>query len=269
MSALRKAPSGRVYAGTRVNWGAWMKVGSIHLYDLLPVNQFDTVMPWQMLSLNSPLLWQLDTPSLEQCRLFNIRYLVAPPNLNLPDFYHLMLSTPSYVLYQADSGGYMQLGRIASIAPMKSSEELFRSNGAWLDSSDPALGRFIAYLPPGGESYSKLTTMVDSSASAGQPSSLGSIADEVMTPNSFSAHVTASSSAVLIIKATYHPNWHLTVDGREQPTFMVSPSYIGTAIGPGLHRLKKILLMLSGLLLSAIIAAAIYQRRILIKADLA
>ena len=271
MSALRNAPPGRVYAGTRANWGAWMRIGSVHLYDLLPVEQFDTVMPWQTLSLNAPLLWELDVPSSEQCRLFNIRYVIAPPGMNLPDSYHPMLSTSSYVLYQADSGGYMQLGRIGQIAPTHSSEEVFRFNNQWAASSDPAQGRFIAYLPPGQESDPGLRRLLDSSLHTDQTEALGSITDASTTPDSFDAHVTARFSAVLIIKATYHPNWHVTVDGREQPTFMVSPSYIGIAIEPGFHevraeyrssRLKKMLLILSAIVLSATIATAVYERRI-------
>ena len=39
----------------------------------------------------------------------------------------------------------------------------------------------------------------------------------------------------MVLKVTYHPNWHVTVDGREVTTFMVSPSYLAFALPAGQH----------------------------------
>ena len=233
LSRLRTALPGRVYAGTRGNWGQWMKIGAIHLYDVLPIEEFETVMPWQLLSLNAPLLWELNVPSLEICRLFNIRYVIAPPNVKLPDWYRNVLATSRYNLYEVDSGGYMQLGQVVRTAPMGSSEDLFRTNSEWLASDGPAKGRFTAYLTKRGR--------MDASPDKKLPppaSPLGVIAEEIATPDSLSAEVTANSSAVLILKITYHPNWHLTIDGHEQRIFMVSPSFIGTRLTPGHHEIR-------------------------------
>ena len=260
-SWLKKAPPGRVYAGTRGNWGQWMDVGRLHLYDLLPYEQIPSVMPWQTLSLNAPLLWQLNIPTLELCRLFNIRYVIAPAALNLPSFYHRVLETSRFVVYEVDSGGYVQLGQVAEIRPMPSDYELFRYNTGWIDSSSPEQGKFTAFVTRGQES-SKLRLLLLQSSVSGQTGSLGQIADEVVTPDALSANVIAHSSAVLVMKMTYHPNWHVTVDGREQHTFMLSPSYIGIRVEPGRHqvraeyrssRLKKGLMVLSGLCLLATI----------------
>ena len=39
----------------------------------------------------------------------------------------------------------------------------------------------------------------------------------------------------MVLKVTYHPNWHVTVDGGEVATFMVSPSYLAFALPAGQH----------------------------------
>jgi hypothetical protein len=260
MAALKTASPGRVYAGSRFNWGAWMRIGSAHLFDLLPTAEFATVMPWQTLSLNGPLLWQVSTPSLQLCRLFNIRYIVAPPTLSPREGYHPILRTSRYVLYEVDSGGYVQLGRVVRVMPMGSSEKLFAYNSEWLRSEEPGLGEFTAFLHPGEASYPDRANLLDPPASSDGSQQLGTIEDEAVTPDSFSARVTASSSAIVVLKTTYHPNWHVTVDGHEQPAFMVSPSFIATRIEPGRHeikaeyrssRLKKILLVAAGISLFA------------------
>ncbi len=268
-SWLRKAPPGRVYAGTRGNWGTWMNVGSLHLYDLLPIEQFQTLMPWQTLSLNAPLLWQLNIPTPELCQLFNIRYVIAPANLNLPAFYNRALETSRFVVYQVDSGGYLQLGQVDQVRPTHSNYGLFRYNDQWIKSFHPEEARFTAFIAPGKESSRDLPMLLGQSIHSTESASLGQVLDETVTPDSLSANVIAKSSALLVIKVTYHPNWHVIVDGREQFTFMVSPSYIGTRIEAGRHqvkaeyrssRLKKMLLVLSGLCLFGTLVIGVAPR---------
>ncbi|HVN29458.1 MAG TPA: hypothetical protein VMT64_13265, partial [Candidatus Binataceae bacterium] len=189
LSTLKKSQPGRVYAGNRANWGLWMNAGRVHLYELLPVEMFDTVMPWQTLSLNSPLLWQLDVPSPDLCRLFNIRYVIAPPTVTVPDAYHLMMSTQSYLLYQIDSGGYAEAGRIVKIADVHSGDELYDLNSAWMNGPDPGQSRFIAYRWGGDHSTDAAQAALDPDFHANQAAPLASVENESMTPDSFSAEV--------------------------------------------------------------------------------
>ena len=39
----------------------------------------------------------------------------------------------------------------------------------------------------------------------------------------------------MVLKVTYHPNWHVTIDGADVATFMVSPSYLAFAVPAGEH----------------------------------
>ena len=67
----------------------------------------------------------------------------------------------------------------------------------------------------------------------------------------------------MVIKVTYHPNWHVTVDGAEVRTFMASPSYLAFALPAGEHfivaeyrstPIKAPLLALGSLVLAATVA---------------
>ena len=229
---LKTLPPGRVYAGKHSNWGTWLAIGRLHVFDLLPVEQFDTVMPWQSLSLNSSVLWKINIPDAALCNLFNIRYVIAPPALRVPPSYKEVLNTSQYVLYAIETGGYAELGRVAKLVTFPPRDRLADINQVWMTGSDPVDGRFIAFST--GRSSAELLQVNPGSSDSGE---LGSIVIEVLTPDSYSSNVsvTAPSSALMVIKITYHPNWHLSIDGREQPTFMVSPSYIGTMLSPGHH----------------------------------
>jgi hypothetical protein len=268
LAELKGLPPGRVYAGTRGNWGNWMGVGKIHVYDLLPIEQLTTVMPWQTLSLNAPLLWQLNVPDQELCRLFNIHYVIAPPELRVPDFYRPKLSTSQYILYEIQSDGYAQLGRIVKVGRLRSSEDLFRLNHEWMAGSDPAEGRFIAFRT-GDDADHELKDLADPSYHGVDAHPLGTISDAAVTPDSLIMQVTNDAEAILVLKTTYHPNWHLTVDGRGEKAFMLSPSYIGVALHPGKHfikaeykssELKKALLLVSCLAVISILGLGIVKK---------
>lgn len=267
ISALKAAPPGRVYAGSRGNWGTWMNVGSTCVYDLLPIEMFATLMPWQSLSLNTPYLWRLNIPSEKLCRLFNIRYLVIPRALKPPSFYRPLLFTSRYNLYQVESGGYIQLGQISKVLAMPSAVKFFNVNTGWIASDAPDHERYLAYRPSLEKSDLNQDIANPGSATEDDPSP-GVVENETVTPDSFSAQVTATASALVIFKTTYHPNWHVFVDGREQPAFMVSPSFIGTQLTPGRHqvtaeyrssKLKKFLMILSCLALVATIGIGVVQ----------
>jgi hypothetical protein len=47
--------------------------------------------------------------------------------------------------------------------------------------------------------------------------------------------VNCTKPSIFVIKVTYHPKWRVKIDGKEQPTFMLSPSYIGVAVPSGRH----------------------------------
>jgi Bacterial membrane protein YfhO len=73
----------------------------------------------------------------------------------------------------------------------------------------------------------------------------------------------------LVFKMTYHPNWHVTVDGRDTETFMVSPSLIGVSLPAGDHfvtaqyrstPVKAPLLALAALTLVGMLALAFAPR---------
>ncbi len=267
-STLRASPPGRVFAGSRGNWGSWMRAGRAHLYDLLPIEQFDTVMPWQSLSLNSPYLWRINLPDQVLCQLYNIRYVIAPPSLRVPKTYRRMLTTSRYILYDTGSAGYMQLGQIDEVITTTSGSTMYARNKDWIASPEVAHAGFIAFVSGPHKSAVALTVAPGSTPDADNSTGLGTIENETVTPDSLSALVTAASPALLVVKTSYHPNWHVLVDGRPQHAFMVSPSFIGTLLTPGRHEIKveyrssemkKLLMLLSGLTLLATIAIRVFN----------
>lgn len=232
LAALHSLPQGRTYAGLRSNWGKTLNWGNLHFYDLLPFESVVAVSPpYYAFSLNSDLIWGFDERNPEQYRLFNVRYVVAPSTHPMPDFLKLILKTRRYTLYQADSGGYAQLAAVTMARSIAGHAELLIANQEWMGDRSASAGGFAAYSYPGGAPDAELIT-----DPAGATN--GIVKQERVAPQRIEVSVENAKPATLILKVTYHPNWQVSVDGRQQRTFMVSPSYIGVQLPPGQHQVR-------------------------------
>jgi hypothetical protein len=267
LSALQELPPGRTYAGRRDNWGKRMRVGDLHFFDLLTFHQTVAISPYESFSLNADLIWHLDDRNPAHYTLFNVKYIVAPRDLAMPAFLGRIKPTSRYILYRAETSGYAQFARVIDPMSMTSQSSLFSRNRDWLLSADPAAGRFIRYDYPDGKGRSEGGL---SSGCAGA----GMITEERVQPGRLDLRVQCAEAATLVLKMTFHPNWRVTIDGRRQPAFMVSPSFIGVNVPAGLHQLRaeyrsplyKTALLLLG---ACTLLAAIWFRRQFARLDAA
>jgi len=236
---------------------AFFTVKSLRL--ILPFYDIVTISPGQVMSLNSTMAFNYLNPA--DYNLFNARYVVAPSGRPIPRFLTAIRDFGRFSLYSAETGGYARFAalRSESIESQRlvgAQLDLEERNAAWMRSGDPAAGQFIRWNYPPGRKY-----LSDTAASGGPDS--GTVTEEHVSADRFDFSVDCRETANLVIKVTYHPNWHVTIDGAEQPTFMVSPSYIGVEVPAG-HRkihaeyrsnaLKKLLLVLGAFAVGAAIA---------------
>lgn len=249
IATLKTLAPGRTYTGLRTNRGDSMRWGDLRFYDLLTFNQVPAVSPpYASMSLNSDLIWHFNENEASHYRLFNVRYLVAPTSLKLTSFFTPIKKTSRYTLYQVPSGGYEQFVQISDWKIADSQLSLFNQNRSWMLSGDPAASRFIRWSYLGADRGPGLN-----------PWDLrGTVINERVMPGRIDAMVRTPNAATLVFKMSYHPDWHVEVDGRERTAFMVSPSFIGTTVPPGTHvvsaiykssRLKDGLLTLSAVAL--------------------
>ncbi len=170
-------------------------------------------------------------------------------------------ATPRYVLYEAPTNGYAELVGLAERRAVATQEELFARNRAWLLGTGPAAREYIRYDYPARPA----------AAGPGSPGCPGGRAVElVVTPARIDVEVECTTASTLVLKTTYHPNWRVSVDGRPEPAFMVSPSYLALSVLPGRHTvsaryeaapLKMPLLVIAGLALFGTLALGGQVRR--------
>ena len=92
--------------------------------------------------------------------------------------------------------------------------------------------------------------------------SRGTVLSEEVGNNFFAADVKVERDSMLMLKATYHPNWRATVNGVETDPVMLMPSVVGIQLPPGGHKVRmeyrprrlRVVLLGLGLLMLPMIA---------------
>jgi hypothetical protein len=278
-ATIAAAPPGRVYAGLPAQWGGTYKVGAVPMYSLLTRAGLD-VLGYLYLpqSLNSDVQYLFQDGRQEQYNLFNIRYVLTPTDWTVPSFYKTLGDFGRHRLYAIPTTGYFDLvGSDLAFAGDKS--EFYAAASAWLNSSlvkakqHPTL--YLGKGPAGGPTVAPLSSAPQVFAQAAMAAEVtrGRVISETVTSGGYTADVEVAGQgpardSLLMLKATYHPNWHATVDGVEAPTVMLMPSYVGVPVAPGTHHVRleyrtqpwRNVLIVIGLLTLAFIAVG--ERRL-------
>src|SRR4029077_19650905 len=223
---------GRVYAGLRSNWGDTLDFGipfrSVRLYNMFAFDRVDAVAPpYRGASLNSDLLFDFNDQDPAAYRLFDVEYVIAPPSATLAAGVVPIVSTPKYVLYRAPGGGDAGYAAVTRSETASSQVDLFERARAWLRGGAATTWQFARYVyrePRPADVALPISDCARPGISYARAQS-----------NRFDVLASCTEDSAMVLKVTYHPNWHVSVDGREVSTFMISPSYIGFALPAGQH----------------------------------
>jgi hypothetical protein len=232
LGAVAAQPTGRTYAGLRSNWGDSLDFGipfrSVRLYNLLVYGRIDALAPpYRGASINSDFIFDFNDQDAALYRLFDVEYVIASPSAALAPGLVPIISTPKYVLYRAPGGGYAEYAAVARSETASSQLDLFERARAWLRGGAATGWQFARYAYRQRPS----TDVPAPIANCSRPG----VSYVRAQPNRFDVLASCASDSAMVLKVTYHPNWHVTVDGREVTTFMVSPSYLAFALPAGQH----------------------------------
>jgi len=234
---LKQLPPGRVWAGPlpRGHWSAQYRVGIIKVYYLLQAEGLDMVgMVYNDFSLSSEVLNDFDEQRWDLYNLYNARYVVAPEDQIFPAFVRPLQQFGRHRLYQVETTGYFDLVG-SGLELFGGRKHLYPAAIAWLDSELPNSKQHPTYTLT-GRPEDKLRSRGKIKKSAGP--SRGTVLSEEIGSNYFAADVTVERESLLMLKATYHPNWRATVDGVKTDTVMLLPSFVGVELSPGDHKVR-------------------------------
>lgn len=258
-ATLAKLPKGRIYAGRGGNWGKDFRVAETPWFMHLSTFGYETVL-WlpETWSPNSDTEQYFSDDNPDHYALFDIRYVVAPPSVEPKPFWILQAKGASWKLYRVASGGKMTVGSLPSVVTA-SKEHTVNLVRLWIQSTAHAKGVYpqlsltqdmttretrphftmtdeATYRTPEGAIHSLFREPPVYPAHTGSITLTGTSEDP--SGMAYGASVTVGSdcsNCALILKTTFHPGWHATVDGIDAPTVIAFPFFVAVPLAPGTH----------------------------------
>lgn len=267
LDAIKKAPPGRVYPGSRTNWGGNFKIGQTAVMYFLSEKEIPdigfTPFSWALpadFSLNFT-EWN---PS--HYDLFNVKYVLAEKGINFSSFIEEIKRYGRFRLYSVKTTGYFDLVE-SPIALYGDKDSIWNIMLLWMRSSLISKKQYISIFfdrdhHTGYQDYltlkdrwsfwrsgklkrsgdaRNLFSMDDPLRTSQYPEATpGAVISEIAGKDRFSCKVKADKDCFLLFKMTYHPGWHAYIDGKEKDKVMLSPGMIGVKLNKGEHSVKFI-----------------------------
>lgn len=274
-NSLKKLPPARVYAGRPGNWGRDFKIGDTQIYMALSSDGFSTIgfLP-QSWSPNSDAEQYFDEENPKHYNLYNVGYLVLPAENKAPQFAKLIVKKGRFSLYKVNSEGWFTLGK-SSLEVITKKENLVNIAHLWFNSPMFASKDYpVIALNNEKFTFVDMVIKMDGQNSfddnkpiwrenpmySSQEKFEQTLIDKVEKkfPQGYSVNFNLKNqcnNCVLILKQTFHPNWEITVNGKNQKTFPVFPFFTAIQLNnPGEYQItatykpsvmKSVLLILS------------------------
>lgn len=231
--AERLAP-GRVYAGSRSNWGSRYRVGQVPVYaELLNLDVDAVGFTRPTWSLSSPAEYRFRDSNPAHYDVFDVRYLIQPVDRPPPVEAQLVAERGRHALWEIAVGGAIEV--VDTSEPISADRtNLGVQIAPWLNSELPEAGVHPAIAFAGVEAPGP--TIQDDTLPA-EPAGEVLEASLELREGRASATVEMQRPGAVILKASFDNRWRVTVDGVVVDAQMFAPSMVGRIVPPGRHQI--------------------------------
>jgi hypothetical protein len=232
LNDIRNRGGGRTYAGLPGNWGAQYVIGQVPVYEYLANRSIDEVgflLRTPSLVADNEAFFNQADPA--QYQLYNVRYILMPSGMRPPVPATFLASSGRHRLWVVPTTGYLQVVDTSGIieadrADMATQMQPFLRSPAFQQGE-------LATVAFAGAAAAAPTLPIGSSPYGAPGTSVDVVAKT--QDGFFAGSVIANRAAAVVLKATYDPRWHVTVDGKAVSPYMVIPGFVAVSVGPGRH----------------------------------
>ncbi len=227
---------GRIYAGTRANWGTRYKIGSVQAFAHLENDDADAIgYPFRTVqSLSTDVDASFDETIPAQYQIMNMKYVILPSNRKPAVPAKLLDEAGRHRLYEVGTTGYFQVIDIidqisANRTNLRETTREFRYSDRATHDEYPAVA--FNGTPAAEPTYT---------SPAPPPGPAGIVVeqhDTDATDGSFRATVRAFRPAAVLLKESFDPRWSVTIDGSAAKPVMLAPSLVGVEVPAGTHEI--------------------------------
>lgn len=253
-NTLKKLPSARVYAGRPGNWGRDFKLGDTQIYMVLSQDGFPTIgfLP-QSWSPNSDAEQFFDEENQKHYDLYNVGYMVLPVYKKPPKFAKLIAKKGKFSLYKVNSEGWFTLGKSSLEVETKKDNlvnivHLWFYSNMFINNDYPVIAlnneRFTfvdrVIKMDGQNRYDVNKVIWQANPIYSNQEKFEQVLINKLEKKNLQGYEVSfrlenkCDNCIVILKQTFHPNWKITVNGKEQNAFPVFPFFTAIQINqPG------------------------------------
>jgi hypothetical protein len=182
-------------------------------------------------SLSAAIEAYFDETNPAQYDLFNIRYVLTPAGRVPAVPATLLARRGRHTLWQVATSGYLEVVD-ATDAVTADRTNLWSTFRPYLSSL--AVAQFRHPLVSFDGKRTPAPSLAATAPYTGPPGSVA-YTNVALDEGRFTAQVSASRPAWVMLKASYHPRWRATVDGHPVKVAMLAPSFVGVPVSAGSH----------------------------------
>jgi hypothetical protein len=225
---------GRIYAGSRSNWGAQYRVGQVPVYaELLNLDVDAIGFTRPTWSLSSPAEYRFRDTNPAHYDVFDVRYLIQPADRAAPVEATLVATRGQHSLWEIPVSGPIEV--VDTSEPITADRtNLGIQIGPWLSSDLPAAGVHpgIAFAGIGVAA----PTVAEGTEPASPPGRVVEASLDLGDGNA-SGTVQLERPGAVILKSSFDNRWQVTVDGEAVEAQMFAPSLVGRLLPAGRHEI--------------------------------
>jgi hypothetical protein len=236
--ATIKRVGGRVYAGLPVQstavggWGSSFQVGEVPVFKYLTgfdVDEVGYTLRTASLMTDPEAYFNEYDPS--DYPLFAVTWLLYPTTRKPIVAATKVMQRGPYVLWRVHTSSYLQLVDITG-SYSANRTDIGRLSANFITSNLPLASRYLSVAYNGAAALAPTlpsTTHISTAPGRVIQSTTN------LTLGNVTAKITAKRRSVLVLKVSFDPGWHATLDGHSVATTMIAPAYVGIVVPPGHH----------------------------------
>lgn len=223
---------GRIYAGSRSNWGSKYRIGQVPAYaQLLNLDAEAVGFTRPTWSLSSPAEYRFRDANPDHFDVFDVRYLIQPSDRPDPVQGELVTTRGRHELWRMPVEGTIEV--VDTGQPIDADRtDLGEKIAPWLSSELPTADVHPAVAFAGIDAPE--ATVLGDELPAEPPGSVVQVFLDLAEGRA-AATVDLDRPGAVVLKASFDNRWVVTVDNRRLEPQMFAPSLVGRVVSPGRH----------------------------------
>jgi hypothetical protein len=230
--AAERLGPGRIYAGSRSNWGGRYRIGQVPGYaELLNLDAEALGFTRPTWSLSSPAEYRFRDTNPDHFDVFDVRYLIQPSDRPEPVTGELVDTRGRHQLWRMPLDGAIEV--VDTGDPIVADRTDLGVNIApWLSSDLPAANVHPSIAFAGIDAPA--ATVVGGEHPTERPGSVLEVTLDLANGRA-EATVELERPGAIILKSSFDNRWSMTVGDRRLAPQMFAPSFVGRILPPGRH----------------------------------